>query len=243
MDNNISIYHKGKLLVTLGRSIREKERIKVRQPLQKILVDGKFESLIKDLSPLIEEELNVKEVVFEKDLESFINFSLKPNFKVAGPALGQRIKEFSSFLVENDPHALLSALEENKEKEISLQDETFLITMEFIDVKVEAKEGFTAGMENNLFAILDTFVTDDLLMEGLARELVSKVQQMRKQKDFEMMDNIEIHISTDEEVLKAIEKFKDYIMEETLSLSVLSSDEGEDVDLNGHKAKLSIKKL
>lgn len=231
-------------LVTLGRSIREKERIKVRQPLQKILVDGKYEELIKDLSPLIEEELNVKEVIFEKDLESFIDFSLKPNFKVAGPALGQRIKDFSVFLAEQNPHDLIGAFEKEGTVNVVLQEEPFAVSKDYIDIKVEAKEGFTAGMGNNLFAILDTHITDDLLLEGLARELVSKVQQMRKQKDFEMMDNIEILIAADSKVEDAINKYKDYIMEETLSLSILKGhDSLEEVDLNGHRTGLSIRKL
>lgn len=77
-----------------GRGTREKERIKVRQPLSEILVDGKYESLISDLTPLIMEELNVKQVVFENDLDEYMNFTLKPNFKVAGPVLGSKIKAF-----------------------------------------------------------------------------------------------------------------------------------------------------
>ena len=79
-------------LVSLGRAAREKEQIKVRQPIQKILVDGKYEELISDLIPLIKEELNLKEVVFEKDLSKFMDYTLKPNFKFAGPILGSKIK-------------------------------------------------------------------------------------------------------------------------------------------------------
>ena len=87
-------------LATLGRGTREKEKIKVRQPLSEVIVDGKYESLISDLTPLIMEELNVKEVVFEKDLDKYMNFSLKPNFKAAGPVLGAKIKAFGAALAK-----------------------------------------------------------------------------------------------------------------------------------------------
>ena len=85
-------------LVGLGRGAREKERIKVRQPLNSVLIDGKYESLIGDLTPLIMEELNIKNVVFEQDLGSMMDYSLKPNFKVAGPVMGSKIKAFGEAL-------------------------------------------------------------------------------------------------------------------------------------------------
>ena len=85
-------------LVTLGRGTREKERIKVRQPLNEIMIDGKYKKTIEDLTPLIMEELNVKEVVFADELDTFMNFSLKPDFKVAGPVLGGKIKAFGGAL-------------------------------------------------------------------------------------------------------------------------------------------------
>src|SRR5699024_3351208 len=94
------------------------------------------------------------------------------------------------------------------------------IEKDFVDVRINAKDGFAVAMENNVFTILDTTVTPELAEEGLARELISKVQQMRKQKDFEMMDNIHIYISADEAVAKAAETFGDYICKETLALSI-----------------------
>jgi isoleucyl-tRNA synthetase len=98
-------------MVALGRGTREKEKIKVRQPLSEILVDGKYEELIADLTPLIMEELNVKEVVFEKELDKFMNYSLKPNFKVAGPMLGKNIKAFGGALAKADAAAAVAQLE------------------------------------------------------------------------------------------------------------------------------------
>ncbi len=92
------------------------------------------------------------------------------------------------------------------------------ITDEMVDVKISAKDGFAVAMENNVFTILDTTVTPELAEEGLAREIVSKIQQLRKQNDYEMMDNIKIYVEADDEVKAAVESYKDYIMNETLAV-------------------------
>ncbi|MEL7655486.1 MAG: isoleucine--tRNA ligase, partial [Bacillota bacterium] len=187
-------------LVGLGRGAREKEKIKVRQPLQKILVDGKYENLIGDMTDLITEELNVKEVVFEKQLDQYMNFGLKPNFKVAGPALGAKIKAFGGALAKTDPVMIVDQLENSGEACLMIDGEEMTIAKDFVDIQISAKEGFTVAMENNVFTILDTTITPELISEGLAREMISKIQQMRKQRDFEMMDQIKIFYKADDEV-------------------------------------------
>ncbi|MCQ2554850.1 MAG: isoleucine--tRNA ligase [Clostridia bacterium] len=231
-------------VVSLGRGIREKEKIKVRQPLSEVLVDGKYEALIADLTPLILEELNVKAVKFENNLDEFINFSLKPNFRAAGPLFGKKVKDFGAFVQSQDPKAFVAEIEKNGEKEVVLGDETFKVTKEHLDIRIEAKAGFSVAMENNVFAILDTNLNQELVDEGLARELVSKVQQLRKSNDFEMMDNIRICITADAEVSAAVEKFCEYVKSETLAVE-LNSVEGlaPDYDLNGHKTGISVERV
>ncbi|MCL1809720.1 MAG: isoleucine--tRNA ligase [Clostridiales bacterium] len=230
-------------LVALGRGTREKERIKVRQPLSGILVDGKYESLISDLAPLIMEELNVKSVIFEKELDKFMDYSIKPNFKEAGPAFGAKIKAFAAALASAAPAALIKELEEKGETEMTVGDETLTVRKEFVDVKISAKEGFSAAMENNVFTILDTKVTPELKQEGFAREVISKVQQLRKQKDFEMMDNIRIFLNPDEEVREAVEKHREYIMKETLAVEILGKDGVPEYDVNGHKTGIDAERI
>lgn len=231
-------------LVGLGRGAREKEKIKVRQPLQKILVDGKYESLIGDMTALITEELNVKEVIFEKQLDQYMNFGLKPNFKVAGPALGAKIKAFGGALAKADPLQIVDALELNGEAVLCIDGEDTTITKDFVDIQISAKEGFTVSMENNVFTILDTTVTPALTSEGLAREMVSKIQQMRKQRDFEMMDQIKIFYHADEEVGAAALEHKDYIMKETLAVELKQvSSELVEYDLNGHKTGIDVERV
>ena len=229
-------------LVTLGRGTREKEKIKVRQPLSEVLVDGKYEEIIADLTPLILEELNVKKVVFEKDLDKYMNFSLKPNFRAAGPVLGSKVKAFGGAMAKVNAAEFVAKMEEEGKVTIDLDGEAFDVTKELVDIRISAKEGFAVAMENNVFTILDTTLNQDLIDEGLARELVSKVQQLRKQKDFEMMDTIDIVVRADEEVMTAIEKHKEYIMKETLAVSLEAGQADDEYDLNGHKTGIVVEK-
>ncbi|MGI6204962.1 MAG: isoleucine--tRNA ligase [Anaerovoracaceae bacterium] len=231
-------------LVSLGRGAREKQQIKVRQPLSEVLVDGKYESLISDLTPLIMEELNVKEVRFENDLSKYMNYTLKPDYPTVGPMLGAKIKTFAKLLAEADTAEFVKQLNEEGSVDLDIEGETFRVLPEYVDVRIDAKEGFAVASENNLFTILDTELTDELVKEGFAREIVSKVQQMRKQKDFEMMDRIELGVSSDADVEAAVSEYKDYITEETLAESLgAAAGDAEDVDINGHAAKISVKRI
>lgn len=226
--------------VTLGRGAREKERIKVRQPLNEILVDGKYKPLVADLTDLVMEELNVKNVVFADELGEYMNLSLKPNFKLAGPVLGKNIKQFGDELAKLDAAEFVAELEAKGEIEMTVAGETVNVSKDFVDVRISAKDGFAVAMENNVFTILDTVLTPELVKEGLAREVVSKVQQLRKQNDFEMMDRIDIVLEADEEVCEAVKEFVDYIKDETLADTVEFAKADENFDINGHKTGICV---
>lgn len=232
-------------LVGLGRAARAQAKIKVRQPLQKILVDGKYEDLISDLVPLIEEELNIKEVVFEKNLKDFMNFSLKPDFKTAGPILGSKIKSLGKALGQLEASEVVPKLEAGENIELELDGDVTTITKDYVMITIAAKEGFTVEMANNLFVILDTTLTEELINEGLAREFISKVQQMRKSSGFEVADNINIYFDGNEEVAKALEIHKDYIMQETLAVTVerVKDDSLEKQNLNDHDTGIRVEKI
>lgn len=231
-------------LVGLGRGVREKERLKVRQPLKGILVDGKYESLIGDMTDLIKEELNVKEVTFEKDLGSFMDFSLKPNFKMAGPALGSKIKAFGIAINAADPSFLVASFERDGQVQMEIEGKEMTIGADLVEIIISAKEGFSVAMENSVFVLLDTTITPSLLSEGLAREFVSKVQQMRKQKDFEMTDRINIYFKADEAVKDAIEEHALYITKETLAVAMIeTADPLGEYDLNGHATGINVERI
>ena len=226
--------------VTLGRGAREKERIKVRQPLGEILVDGKYKPLVADLTDLIMEELNVKNVVFADELGEYMNLSLKPNFKLAGPVLGKNIKQFGAELAKLDAASFVAELDAKGEAQMTVAGETVNVPKDFVDVRISAKDGFAVAMENNIFTILDTVLTPELVKEGLAREVVSKVQQLRKQNDFEMMDRIDIVLDADEDVCEAVKEFADYIKDETLADTVEFAKAEECFDINGHKTGICV---
>ena len=231
-----------KTLVNLGRGVREQERLKVRQPLSEVLVDGKYEPIIKDLTDLITEELNVKKVVFENDLDKYMNFQAKPNFRTAGPVLGKNIKEFGQKVASMDAKALVAELAKGP-IEMEFGGETYSITDEYLDVRINAKEGFVVGMENNVFVILDTTLTPELIKQGYVREVISKIQQLRKQSGFEMMDHIKIYLDADDEIKSAVEEAKDFIMEETLAESIVDASELEQFDINGHKTGIAVERI
>ena len=230
-------------LVTLGRASREEAKIKVRQPLSKVIIDGKYKEIIGDLTELIKEELNVKEVQFEHDLSEYMEFELKPNFKVCGSILGSKVKDFGKALREANAKDLLAKLEEGKVT-LELAGEDTEIERDFVEVKISAKEGFDVIMENNLFVILDTELNEELLNEGYVREFVSKIQQLRKKKDLDILDNIKITYKSDDEVEKAIEAEKEFIKSETLALDLVKEDNEAEVEsLNGHDIKINIEKM
>jgi len=232
-------------LVGLGRAARAECQIKVRQPLQGVIVDGKYEPMIADLVPLLKEELNVKEVIFEKDLNKFMEFSLKPNFKVAGPVLGSKIKKLGQCLAELDASVVAPKLEAGESIQVEIDGETVEIVKDYVLITISAKEGFTVNMHNNLFVILDTTLNQELIDEGLAREFVSKVQQMRKNNGYEVLDNIRIFFHSDEEVIQAVQKHRDYIMQETLAVSIeiVSDEQMTKQNLNGHEAGIRIERI
>lgn len=230
-------------LVKLGRASRENAKIKVRQPIRRIHIDGKYQKLISDLVPLIKEELNVKDVVFEHDLNEFMDFSLKPNFKVAGPRLGGNVKAFAGVLAKSNALEIISTVQSGKVYELEVNGEKVSVDEELLDIRISAKEGYDVSTGNNLFTIIDTFLTEDLLNEGYAREFISKVQQMRKNNGYEMMDRIKIFYNGSEEIDKAVKEFEDFIKSETLADSIeKASDTFEVHNLNGIDTGMKLEK-
>ena len=153
------------------------------------------------------------------------------------------MKAFGQALAAMNPADVVAALDGEGTMTLDINGEPFEITKELVDVKISAKEGFAVAMENNVFTILDTTITPELEAEGLAREIISKIQQMRKQKDYEMMDNISISIDADETVAAAVELHKDYIMTETLAVSINASSGLPEADINGHKTGLDVERV
>ena len=210
-------------LISIGRNIREENKLRVRQPLQEILIDGKNESILSDLTQLIKEELNVKDVVFVTDTSKYMNYVLKPNFKVVGKVFGSNLKEYQEKLLSLSLEDI-KRLENNETIKMNVNGDDYEVTSDMVDIRISAKEGFNVGMENNNFVILNATLTDELVKEGIAREVVSKVQLMRKNNGLELTDRIVIKYSADELICNAIEEFSDYIKHETLADELINSE-------------------
>lgn len=219
-------------LVTLGRAGRENAKIKVRQPLGEVLVDGDLKPIIGDLTDLIKEELNVKELVFSDDLTEYMTYSLKPNFQEVGRKFGPKIKDFQKNLAASDAKALYDELKKGSVT-MNLNGEDTEVSLDDVLVDISSKEGFDVCMEDNLFVILDTELTEELIAEGYVREFISKVQKQRKANDYEVTDHIAIAYDAEGDVKAALEEAKEQIMEETLAESMeLKSVDAKKTDLN-----------
>lgn len=229
-------------IISIGRNIREEVKIKVREPLSEALLDARVESKIGNLIPLIEEELNVKKVNFITNLSEFMEFTIKPNFKTVGKIFGPKMKDFQTAL-ENLAEEEKITLQKGDSLNLTFASEPHTITPDMVEIRISAKEGFDVAMENNNFVILNTERTEELILEGLARELVSKVQNLRKNEGFEIADRITIKYHGTENIEKAILMFENYIKEETLATELIKDDiVQEEYDLNGEQTYLNISK-
>ena len=220
-------------LISMGRMVREETKIKVRTPLSEAIIDSKVYNKIKDLVPLIKEELNVKAVISESDLSKYMNMSVKPNYKEVGKVFGAKIKDFEKFLNEHEVSDL------NTEE---LEFEGTKITKDMFEVKISSKEGFNVSVLDNLFIILNTTLTDELISEGNAREFVSKIQNLRKTNNYEVSDRINIYYKGDE-FKKVILDNEEYIKNETLAISISEKDiDTNELDVNGIKVFVELEK-
>ena len=243
---NIEIERKMDLvrdLISSGRYVREETKIKVRQPLSEALLDSKNESIIGNLSDLIKEELNVKEIKYVSNLNEYMNFTVKPNFKLVGRIFGKNINVFANKLNDlkvND----INKLQNNETIPMVIDDTNYEIDLSMVDIRISSKEGFNVGTINNEFIILDTTLTDELIMEGIARETISKIQQLRKTNDFNVVDRIKVYYNGDNEFTTALNKNIEFIKNETLAKEfILDENLTESFDINDHNVKLKVERI
>lgn len=230
-------------LISIGRNVREESKIKVRQPISEILLDKKKEKVIGEFTSLIKEELNVKEVIYTDDLSTYMNFMVKPNFKEVGKIFGKNIKEFSDKLLELSNEDI-NKLENNESIKMSIDNTTYDITKDMVDIRISSKEGFKAMVVGNNFVILNTVITKELENEGLARETISKVQQLRKTMNFDITDRINMYIDATSEYKENIKDYLDMIKDETLTINVYDKDGIEDkVNINDYEVGFVLEKV
>ena len=228
-------------LISLGRNARENSKIKVRQPISEVILDGKNEKLIGDLTNLIEEELNVKKVTFTPELVKYMTLEIKPNFKVCGKMFGKNINDYANKLLELKQDDI-NNLSKGNSITIRFMEEDLEVTPDMVDIRVNSKEGYDAAYLNDNFIVIDTKLTEDLLLEGVAREIVSKVQNLRKESNFDVENRINLYYDGDLDDVLA--KYSDYIKKETLSLEIIKASlKSETNDINGREVRFGVEKI
>ena len=229
-------------LISMGRNSREEAKIKVRQPIQNVILDKNVESLIGDLDSLIKEELNVKEIIYMEDLSEYMTIEYKPNFKVAGKLFGKDMKDFTSYLANISSEDIKSLEDDNLT--IKLNDTEYKITSDLIDKRINSKVGYNVETSNNNVIILNTELNQNLINEGLARETISKVQNLRKTNGFDIADRINIYYASNDEYSMNIKDYLDFIRKETLALNIERISEIEDIiDINEYKVGIKLEKV
>ena len=229
---------------SLGRFAREEVNIKVRQPISSLILPKSDEMIIGDLLPVIEEELNVKEVVFKPDMTEYLEYIVKPNFKVLGKELGPKIKELQETLNKLSSSEIAKIAEEGLT--IKLAGEDFTLNEENTLISIKQKEGYASTSNNRTIVVLDTELTEELILEGLAREFVRKVQSLRKEADFIITDHIKVYYNGTEQIDKMLELYKDYVMGEVLGDELIKDISLKDkykCELNDEEAYIKVERV
>lgn len=223
-------------VVYLTRAIRAKLNLKVRQPLKKIMVvvEESKRVALREMQDVILEELNIKEMIVLEDDHEIVQKSAKPNFKTIGPKFGKKVNAVAT-AIKNFGSLELSKLEKDGNVKINIDEEEFEITNEYLDIVSSEIKGWAVEVDNNVIVALDTELTKELIDEGYAREFVNRVQNMRKDAGFEVIDRINISFTANDELKDAVLLFKDYISNETLAENISVSN-----DANGFKQSFEI---
>lgn len=208
-------------IVYLIRSMRAKNNLKIRQPLSRIMVVVKdeFKDSVSEMKSVILEEVNVKELILLHTESEIVEKKAKPNFKAIGPKFGKLVNPVAKLIKELNPNQIKS-LENGEEILLLLNKTEIKITKADVEIVSEEIKGWLVDSDEGVTVALDTTLTEELIIEGLTREFVNRVQNMRKDADFEVSDRIEIFVQSSEKLAFAIRSMSAYIMQETLADSL-----------------------
>ncbi len=221
---------------SLVLSLRKREKIRVRQPLQKILLpvlDDAFRAQVEGVKDLILAEVNVKEIEYVTDTSGVIKKKAKPNFKTLGRRLGKHMKQAAQ-IIANLSQEEINRIEREGRFELKVDDQTYELTLDDLEIVTEDIPGWLVATDGLVTVALDVTITDELRAEGYARDLVNRIQNLRKARDYNVTDRIAIRLERHPEVEKAVAQFGDYIRTETLADRLELVDdlpEGETIEL------------
>ena len=230
-------------IVKLGRSARNSVNIKNRQPLSEMLISEK--TLPEYYSDIVKEELNVKKVVLGAEMKDYVHFEIKPNLPVLGREYGKLIPRIREALAKFNQMELATKVQNGGTEYIEIDDTQIELSSENLLITMQGKDGFAFAGEGEIGVVLDTHITPELKEEGMLREILSKVQNMRKDRGFEVLDRITLYISGNKEVEKIAKKFEDTIKHDTLADKIVYNKErktAEEVSINGEKTMMDVEK-
>jgi isoleucyl-tRNA synthetase len=236
---------KAQTISSLVLSLRKKEMIKVRQPLQKVMIpvlDEKQRLEIEAVSDLIKAEVNVKEILFLDDASGVLVKQIKPNFKALGPRFGKDMglvsKEIQGFSAEK-----INQLESNRTLDVEIAGKSITLTIEDVEISSQDIEGLLVANSNGITVALDIVISPELKKEGIARELVNRIQNIRKDSGFEVTDKIKVHLQKNDTLEEAVMPNVEYIKSETLTEELVFEDnmsEGVEIEFDEIKTKITI---
>ncbi|MBP3338648.1 MAG: isoleucine--tRNA ligase [Lachnospiraceae bacterium] len=235
-------------IVVMGRACRNASNIKNRQPIGKMFVKAEYE-LSDFYKEIIADELNVKEVEFTQDVRNFTSYSFKPQLKTVGPKYGKQLGGIKTYLTELDGNDAMDKLNAEGALNFEIDGVSISLTKEDLLIETAQIEGYVSESDNNVTVVLDTNITPELLEEGFVREIISKVQTMRKEADYEVMDKIFIFVDKNDIIVDILERNKDKVMSEVLALDIKLGSMDDDLDIykkewniNGEDVLLGVKK-
>ena len=232
-------------MVQLGRACRNAANLKVRQPLARLYVKGA--AFGEDYQALCEDELNVREVVFTEDARAFTTYQLKPQMRTLGPKYGKLLGRIGQHLGSMDGNDVVDAFGRGETVSFEIDGTTVTLSKDDVLTSPMQKPGFTALEDRGVTVVLDTNLTEELIREGYAREVISKIQTMRKEAGFEVTDRIEIAYTADDTLAAALEACGEMVRRGTLGLTLErkaadGSYTAKEWDINDRKATLAIRK-
>ena len=228
-------------IVKLGRSARNSVNIKNRQPLSKMLISVK--NLPEYYSDIVKEELNVKEVVLGADMKNYVDFEIKPNLPVLGKEYGRLIPQIKQKITEFNQMELATKVEAGNIEYIEIGEVQIPLSKDNLLVTMQGKDGFAFSGTGEIGVVIETEITPELREEGYLREILSKVQNMRKDSGFEVMDNINLYVGGNETLEAVVKKYEDIIKHDTLAKDVLYNVDGKEyvsTPINGENLNIFV---
>ena len=232
-------------IVVMGRAARNTANIKNRQPIGTMYVKSEFQ-LSEFYKEIIEDELNVKEVVFKDDIADFISYSFKPQMRTVGPKYGKLLNKIKTVLSELDGNKAMAELKSTGELKLDIDGQEIVLLEEDLLIDMAQMEGYVSESDHTITVVLDTNLTPELIEEGFVRELVSKIQTMRKEAGFEVMDKIRVYAKDNDKIVDIMKNHGDEIKSEILAEDIVTGETKgyeKEWNINSEKVTMAVERI